>query len=50
MITQLNSIPESVRLVMAQGYSYDEAMDAMRVAGENADHMMNYLLDKPNFR
>ena len=46
MVTQLTTMPESVRVVMAQGFSYEDSMEAYRIVGGNADHMMNYLLDK----
>jgi len=46
MVTQLKNMPEAVRLVMVQGYSYEDAMEAYSVIGNNPDMMMNYLLDK----
>ena len=46
MISQLKNMPESVRIVMAQGYSYDDAMEAYKVMGDNPDYMMSYLFDR----
>lgn len=45
---KLNSLPKSVRLVMAQGYTYDDAMEAYQVMGDNADFMLSYLLERRN--
>ena len=46
MAERLKSIPEAVRLIMSYGYNYDDSMEAFSVCGNNADNMMNYLLDR----
>jgi len=46
MAEGLTNIPKSVRLVMAKGYSYDDAMEAFEIMGDNADLMMSYLIDR----
>lgn len=43
MAAQIKSIPESVRIVMAQGYSYSDAMESYSQMGDNPEWMMNYL-------
>lgn len=46
MAERLKSIPESARTVMAWGYSYDDAMEAFDIVGDNAELMMSYLFDR----
>lgn len=46
MAERLNNMPKSVRTIMAQGYSYDDAMEAFEIMGDNADLMMSYLFER----
>lgn len=44
MLSQLKNMPQSVAIVMGQGYSYADAMEAYQIMGDNADLMLSYLL------